>query len=753
MTEIYLLSDFTQGLNEFQLKTEINSSLPILCLDVGRDGDNVKISFSEELSPENKLILNNLVTNHNAVPVPITPYLYFDNSVIKTDANDGTFSYLGMQPDEIHISKTSQTHYPSIKAAIQARNESNIIFIVHPGVYIEDNPLILPEGCCLIAQGNSENTFIIAQNSASDIIQVGIKCKIEGLTLVGGARGIYFDGTQSNGASRFTGIFQCFIVGCQIGVEVDGKDALITDSLYMREILIVSSTYQLSKGIYCHSGGQVITSGLNIAGNSSFGITDAIYCVGDRSKVSMTTSSIWLCSTGIFMDNNAEVTVQLLTCKYNEIALNVGANGTSKINGDLFNAVDSLVYDINIQGDNAVIDIQSGSVDILKIHNPNNVKINARFQSTQFETYYQNLLGNVVFGTKRVPAKLAIGQGTYDIDGVRLLTNDNLEIGEWTDCTLGAITSFAPPFNIFSTSVGSCFYVGRDENPVGIKILINSATQAPVSKNYIAWEYWNGSDWISFKVSERSTSNYNDNHNSFISAAGKYQIRFGLTSSTPLVNKVLNGIDKRWIRARLLNNISTVPIAEYCKLHVNSTEINSDGFNEYYGNSRPISSLKWNYSGATETDLFLNENISLKGNTLVVGSQLRLSGYIPADADSSFPLKMKLSLIGTSESSGIVKLILRVGNSNLDSNVYLTSTGVGTQISETEIEILQKEKEYRVNMEVDISDFLINPVTVEPDLIWLVIERDTDTYGGNIIISHLNLNYVKMLSGNHLLNY
>lgn len=777
MTEIYSLStNFPSGLNEFQLKTEIlaNLSISIPCTDVGRDGDVVNVTFSSPISPAEKTVLDLIISNYVFIAIPANANLYISNNVIKSDISTSTFTFLGDQPDEVHISKTSQSHYPSIKAALIARNEANIVFIVHPGTYVEDNPLTLPGGCCLIAEGNAENTFIVASHPTLDILNVGIRCKIEGFTFVGaagpGARGIYFDGTQSGGLGRFSAFFECYIVDCNIGIEVDGKNGVgAIDTLYMREILIVTNSIITDKGIFCHSGGQTITSGVNIAGNPYFGMNEGVCCHDTGSKVSMTTSSIWFTGKAAHLDDGGELEVQLLTCKYNAIALEIGSSGAQcKINADLFNALNSTLYDINILSANAIIDIQSGIIDILKISNPNDVKINARFQSTQFGAYFQNILGDVVFGTKRVPAKLAIGEGTYDIDGVNIFTNDNLEVGTWTDSTVGAITIGAPPFNIFAgTSIGNCLYIGRNDNPVGIKMQVTTATTSFTPFTSVIWEYWNGTSWIQFTVS-RSTSipPYYFDGGAFFSNVGKYQIRFGITSATPLVAKTLNGVSKKWVRLRLLNTISSIPVREYCKLHVNSKEINTDGFTEYYGDSRPIAFLNWKFLNNTLDNIFLSTSIGINTFSFLSGiiSRIGINTYLPTDTDIGFPIKLKISIVGDNSTAGNVNLVLKYASTQSGDAIYLSSNVAPTTATNEKsisitIPISTASSEFRGVFNIDISTVLTNPSNSSPDLVWLSIERDAtssninDTYTGNIRVVNIDTQYVKMYSGAHLLGY
>src|SRR5947207_2457010 len=72
------------------------------------------------------------------------------------------------------------------------------------------------------------NNYIVAANPNADLFVLGIGCRVEALSLIGasgpGSRGVYFDGTQSGGRGRFSGVLECYIGNCDIGIETNGKN-------------------------------------------------------------------------------------------------------------------------------------------------------------------------------------------------------------------------------------------------------------------------------------------------------------------------------------------------------------------------------------------------------------------------------------------------------------------------------------------------------------------------------------------------
>jgi hypothetical protein len=67
-----------------------------------------------------------------------------------------------------------------------------------------------------------------------------------------------------------------------------------------------------------------------------------------------------------------------------------------------------------------------------------------------------------------------------------------------------------------------------------------------------------------------------------------YQYRFGRNDNW--ATTTVNGILGYWVRARLttVSNITQIPSIIQIKLHTNRTEINADGFTEFFGRARPV---------------------------------------------------------------------------------------------------------------------------------------------------------------------
>ena len=494
MSYVYSLStDFPNGLNPAQLMEEIK--LVILTPDINAidvDSDVVTIIFTTTIPDVN--VLNTIITNYVYRNYSI-PYIV--NDVLKDTIDNKEYSYFGDHEDKIIISKTTQGHYTSIKAAILANNVPNKVFVIYPGTYVEDNPIVLPESTTLISIGSVNNTIIFAQNPTLDLITLNKTCKISGMTLYGaygtGAHGIYFDASLSGGLGKFSVIGECFIVDCNIAIECNGNGGVgMLDTLYCDKLVIQAQTVALTKGVYCYAGAQFIATTFYVVGIPGYYPVDkAVDCQDDGSKISLITASVWYCSKALYLDNLAEAQISVLNVVGNDYGLIIGPNGIStNIRAGNLSFKNSLIYDIDVQSTNADVEIYSGFLDDSKINNPNNVNITIKYNAEKYGHYYQSTLGDSQIGSPIQPSKLAIGEGLYMNNGICIYSNDNLEIGTWLDHTNDALSATGTGFALFqNVNANNCLYFGSQYDLFGFKINILTATISITPLDDLVWEF------------------------------------------------------------------------------------------------------------------------------------------------------------------------------------------------------------------------------------------------------------------------
>lgn len=772
--------DFPNGLIADQLMTTINATIATPLLSISVIDDIVSIIFESMLPDETPL--NTIISNYISVVYNYTNAYLVDN-VLSTKIGDNEYKYFGNERSEIIISPDSQSHYRSLSEAITNNNTPNQVFIIYPGTYIENNPIVLPSGTTIKSIGSVSNTILYAQDYTKDLMHVAQKCKLYGLTLAGahgtGSRGIYFDGSLSGGG-QITVISECFVVDSDIGVECDGKDIAMADTLFCEKLIVSATSHTLSKGVYCHNGGQVVASIAYVYGVPGyFPILNAYDCQGAGSKMSLSTASVWFCGKGLFIDNNGNAEISLLNAQYNNIAVQIGSTGSSsRLSTTSLVLKNSTTYDLDIQPLNANVEIYSSFLDDSKLNNPNKVGITIKYNAIVYNSAYSTCIGDFQHGTPEIPSKVGFGEGLYINNGIVVLTNDNLEGGIWVDNTLAALIDpsvSVTGFNLFqSTGADNCLYFGSSYDIFGFKINITVPTTSITPLEDVIWEFWNGSTWLQFYT----MATYPDYpcytyENCFVSLLSKFNIRFGITTTAPLVNKTLNGFDKKWLRLRVVNALSSVPVGGYVKIHTNSTRINNDGFIEYFGNARlntlmnirpyPSNSLP----GSNE--LFMDNTLSLiKPNNVFTSNNLIRLGFnfkMPIQIDTSFPIKLNLSFVGDNSTSGNVYWTVRYCYCTENDPIYLNITdatnnpnvSILTINKTTIINASQNNKDLRQTIDIDVHAIPANPSTNVNYIFYAVLERNanvgSDTYLGNIIMSYMDCNYISWSGGGHILGY
>jgi hypothetical protein len=783
MTTYYrsLVNDFPNGLINSQLMSAISAiiSTPVL-ESMTVIGDVVSITFDGVLTDETPL--NTIISTYTPITYDYaTPYII--NNVLTNTVGNTVLKYFGNERSEIVISKDSQSHYNSISAALADNNSENQIFVVYPGTYIENNPIMFPAGTTIKSLGSASNTIIVAQDYTKDLIHLNQKCKISCFTLAGayasGSRGIYFNGSLSGGSGQITIVSECMIADCDIGLEVDGGDSIMADTLFAEKIIVSATTHTLSKGIYCHSAGQFVTSISYVVGVPGyFPVLNAYDCQGEGSKISLSTSSVWFCNKGLFVDNNGNAEISLLNAQYNNIAVQIGPNGsTSRLSTSSLVIKNSTSYDIDIQAVNANIEIYSSFLDDSKLNNPNDINIIVKYCSKLYGQAWTTNLGDFSVGSPMIPSKIGMGEGLYLNSGIVILTNDNLSSGTWIDNTYNALISDPGMlgFNLFqSVNTNNCLYIGSDKDIFGLKINVLTVTSSITVLSDIIWEFWNGTNWIEFYVMQTYPDypchTYED---AFISLLSKFNIRFGLTSTAPFASLTLNGFNKKWLRIRIVNPLSSIPVGGYIKIHTNATRVNSDGFTELFGNARTNTILAIQHYPANTASgnhaFYLNENLSLlKYNNIFAYNSFYSIGFnfkMPISIDTSFPIKLNISFIGDNNASGDVYWTLRYTYSTENTPIYLTlldsqnnpNANILTINKKTSLTTNQNNKDRREIINIDVHTIPANPSSNMNYIFYGCLERNggqgLDSYPGNIIMTHIDANYINWAYGGHLLGF
>lgn len=779
VTYSYTTTDFFSGLDLSQLQAEIIANIAITTpiSYINSNADDIDIIFQASLSAPELTELNDvIIPNHVPIPPKQPVILERDPSsdIITAQLLTGIGYFPALYSQTVYISQESKSgQYTTIRAALDANTLPNTIFIVQPGTYIENNPLILLISSVLMGAGTTTQTTIVAANPSSDIIVMNPWSKIDSVVITGAtsAKGIYFDGSLApeGGYALFE---ECIITNCDIIVHAEnGPNTLLG---YRSLISASSSGSSPSKGLYASAGAQMTLSSISVSGSTSpyVPIMDGIVSEGAGTKISLSTSNVYICNRGVVQDDNGEIELNLLTARGNVTSFYIGPIGTNcKIRANSFSMLESVLYDVDIQATEADIGLFSSEIDESKINNPNHIKFINQSHTNKYHKIFKTHAGDIRFGGRGQKTTVSIGGGKYDDSKMIVLTNDNLESGTWINQTAAAKDFEVPGFDIFqSTAINNCCYIGRDNTLVGCKMNITTATSLTTTKDDLIWEYWDGSSWVPFNVLvTQSEMPFYYMMDSVVSTLGKYHVRFPIKSSDPQPTKDLNGHNLKWVRMRVVNTLSNIPHTKYVKLHVNQRKINSAGFVEKFGDGRISMRLPWTIndtepanSSPDNQDVYLSDKLGVGRieNRFKNGVVDRLGAniFLSEDLDNSFPMKLKFAIIGDSSTDGDVEFVARWNTSNVGSSIYRTtasapSVSTGEKFASTIITITDADTEYRGEIELDLNRVNPYPSSGTAEMLWLSFERNAtggnanDTYPGNVTISQISPFYIAWREG------
>jgi len=292
----------------------------------------------------------------------------------------------------------------------------------------------------------------------------------------------------------------------------------------------------------------------------------------------------------------------------------------------------------------------------------------------------------------------------------------------------------------------------------------------------VVLEYYNGATWVDLtSMGVNSSNNYITYGQDYLQTVGAHQVRFNdSVTNTWVSNDPMSlGTNYYWVRFRIKTEITTSPQISQIKIHSNRTEINGDGYLEYFGKARPINTLPIIYgafqaatSSPGNQDIFISDNIGVGmiENNFANGATDRtgMAFYVPLDLDTSSPLRFRLSYFGTTNGTDSVDWVIRYGYTAPGDSIYTSTadsptTGPNEQsvTRSTAMPAIEETLQSEI-FELDVSGIITERSNAASgDILWITIQRTggTDTYGGNLIMVSISPYYTKWRDGGHINNW
>lgn len=665
-------------------------------------------------------------------------------------------------------------------ANLKSPSTSNPIAIeLSPGSYTESNPIIIPEHIHVVGIGE---VVINASTTTDAIFQFGVSCSIENISVDGasGSGGIGFEFTGDGSDTTVANIVNCTATNCEKGfvsnsgvlnkvVSCDGCRAVGTSSAPM--------TY----GYVATNGSRMSCNNSNALGDPSTGTDlDAAFRVeSDNSFLRLIGCSSRFADNGILMVNGSRA--DALSCRFTDCddGVEISATG-SNAELDLLGCVFSGngTYDLNILQTSSTIELGNSIMDDDLIYFAPGVTIQGAFANQKEGDEGLDVRGELHVGSPDNPRESVLGGGDSYTRGMLVYTYNG---STYTDVSTAAKSASGSTFAVPGTTTNNAIYVSSDLQSggdylkfFGIKTKVSTALVA--GSGAILSEYWNGSTWVSFNTMETyANSPYTSNANSLFLVTGDFQIRFNwqLQNLWTKNDPPSTGTNRYWMRFRVSSGITTAPVFEQFKLHSCRTEINSDGYVEYFGQGRPLKKLDFDqnaFAGTQQSpadqDLFLSDNLvlgrvenSFQNNAT---DEVGLSIFLPYDLDTSSPIRLISSFTvdgGTANGTQAIKFTIYWNISSNGNSVYRSTasapSSTGEQSTTFTYTVQSGDEDKMISGYVDLTiptaKATRSASTGVGDLLWITIKRDSsdvsDTWAGDVNIINFSPFYTSWNNG------
>ena len=556
--------------------------------------------------------------------------------------------------------------FTTIAAAITAASAltptaaNPVTIFVNPGTYNETNPLVVPSHVEINGGYRAASVIVTPVTDTLAIFTMSANSTVANLTAKdasgSGGLGFRFDGVIGT-ASQLCTILRCNATNCETGFLCTSPTNSSNYSIMNCDQcgVLIDTASTTVNGFECTTGA---TMGLNNCRASGFGlglITGAgYYANGENTFLSLVACSAVVCSQGILAQNGGASALAFVRSisgiiDFCTTGVQIGANGavdfvSSRVGSTLG------VYDINLSAASAAFTGAGNEFRADKVNITSGASIGASYISSIVGDESLIVQANLEVGSVNEKREASIGGGDSHIFGLKCRTTaDDVAFNDFDTEAADTTNSFAPwP----GTGAGNILYIGGNLEPFpGVKI---SLTTAPdFTGGAYVLEYWNGASWteMHFMVSNADAPylpkiSFENSTN--------YQIRFG--NRFNWATTTVDSTSAYWVRFRITSSITSVGAINQIKLHTDRTEINKDGFIEYFGKAMsridlPDFGNRCQPAGATpgNQDLFVSDELFAGWfENAFAGGAIEETGqiyHLPPNTFTGAPLKISFKFV------------------------------------------------------------------------------------------------------------
>ncbi len=672
------------------------------------------------------------------------------------------------------------TNQKDALASISPDVNNRYAIIDYRSVGTEDNPIQLKPYVTIKSAGNNNTTRIVASNPNQDLYLGSNLCYLIGFSFFG-VTGISNYAVNHSAVGEML-VQQCVFTDCSNGMLINNVNAFMN--------ILDCALYTIDPGVTTMNCGVCITAGnvtldfLKIITISK--ITTVIDCVGPTSI--LTLNNIIAFSPNVTTVLNADDGCRISGYGSRMVACYDGI----VIKGNDTQVRLDVVQIFNAQNDGFRVENPGSGIELslfattisgctrwnFNVENPNSTVSGNGFteiekgfiiEGAKFFAYLLDItegdaglhvLGEFKVGSVENPAESSLGEGDSTTRGMKVFTYNG---SVYTDVTDAAKSASGSTFAFPNTLVNTAIYISSEliqsgdmYRHHGIKTLLNTAAVG----GEIVVEYWNGA-WIELNASEiEASGKYFPFAKQYFQKTGSYQLRYdpSLNNDDWTKNNPMGyTVSLYWIRFRITTQITTAPIFEQWKYHVNRFEPNADGFIEYFGMARPIGQLTMNVGTSKPIEgnmqsqsIYISENIGIgfiQNKFTTTADILGFNGRVPFNLDTSADVKLVWS--GMFNTSHTPEFTIRWGWVGPGDELYTSEPGQVNNYHETTV-----SRAVTLNINevfealLDVSDMIARRENSFGDELWISIQ--ITTLIGTFSITTGTADYTMWCAGGHV---
>ena len=645
--------------------------------------------------------------------------------------------------------------FTSIKAAVDSITDASASMryavLVYPGNYTE-NPFTVPEYVVLVTTG--ERTVNLSANnvdhSVVDFITMQSNTAMSYFDLIGPTNAACI--TDGNTVSAPVYVEDCLFISGAIGVHARTAGS---------QVFVEEVKMEPAVGIGC------LGDASSFVGVSSGFIRAGIAIKCDAGEMALQNNYFGglMTGTGIWALNGALINSGNQTISYRATGAQVTGGAKIHMTGANFtnNTEDLKQDDANSIFTGTGITLDQDKITAVK---PSNIKI--MFMSGKIGDEALHIRAELAVGSAGSGREAVFGGGDSYTNG-RLIYDYNGSTFTQVPSALDKIDTIT---HTLGTASGNALYMAsniQDDSDYvkGYGFKMTVVSPAVIGSGEYVIEYWNGA-WteVNYMVKD-SGGEYIARGKTLFEQSQSVQVRLDDAMRADWVKSdpMSYGTNLFWFRIRTVTAVTTAAAVEQIKLHTDRLEINSDGFEEYFGQARPVVRLPFDWGSMeaandspSNIDHYVGENLCVgrQENSFEDGATDRagLNAFLPFEIDTSCPIRLRWAVQCTN--SGTIEWVVRWAATADGDSVYDTANNsptdaVGQQSITVDQVISGADQQDTIEVELDISEFLPERENGFGDMLWVTIQRNgnTDAMNGNVNIIQLVPFYTRCAIGGH----